>query len=64
MRNKDETTSSDGARYKQNKFKQNNFKKGGQQKEKFKPEFKKRVPTWKKIEDESKELVAQYETVC
>jgi len=37
----------------------NNYKKT----EKFVPNFKKRLPTWKQIENESKDLLDSYESV-
>lgn len=36
----------------------------GKQREKFVPNFKKKIPTWKKIDAELKELLPKYDEVC
>lgn len=50
---------SNGQDTKNKKFKTNNK----YNKKKFVPEFKKRIPTWKLVETESKELLPKYDQV-
>lgn len=48
--------SAEEASHKKNRFKKNN-------REKFVPNFKKKVPTWKQIEEELKVLSDKYDQV-
>jgi len=49
--------------YQTNRKNTNNFKNKGKKREKFVPNFKKRVPTGKLIDQEVNELVPKYDQV-